>query len=995
MNEEEVKIKYVLPWLKQAGVALQDLQFEQNFSVKIGRGQISVGERPKRTRAGARLDILVRRADRNLFVVETKAAREALTDDDRDQAISYARLVHPIAPYAVVTNGSEYRLYDAISKEAIEPKSIQIRGFEATLPDADILEAQRCFFGLSRSNLQRFCQQQVDSELRLVRGTLSEGRKYVPELHVPRESLRKELADLYASPMPGLLLVGESGSGKTCEMGFIAESFLARGRPVLFFNGFSLANEITQAIANEFSWTFSESDTPIQVLERIESFARNEFLTIVIDAIDEWMFDSRTNALGSLLRAAEHRKIRIVLSCKTSVVDSFLQSRDNPTHVSVLAKTVSMPALSAKEFHEAIAKYRQVYEFFGSFEDAVLTEARENPFLLRVFFDVAKEHNLEHLTFSAAHFFEEFYNRSLRKTCDVPQAEDTLTAIGQLLYERNSDSIGERQVKNALKLRVNDALMEELFEYALLVRTAPAMGERLVRFNIQQLRDYIIAYRVLQLHRMLDKDFTRELDAVTFPSIRGDVFTLYYRLASREHQLSFDREVRENATRYLNCYTSLVQKHFPAIKDELSPGTDGDVGFVGELILPHRSVGLHGFRPIDKGEDEVHFIPMQRAGSKSNLAGLTGVRVMHLRSTDRGFRNGINIPAEVVDFELLPQIRELVTAGQLNESNNPDLLAELTTESILLHRDIFASLLTPDGRSIKYPLKLEAVLDCILRKKLERHFHDEIVSRKRRAGEIREQWSETTVAFSCSPTPADKAEVFQKVAHAISSGEFPAFHARYVELERLEKRLGFAVKMLRQARSEITAPLLADLEWVGYPGKLGAFPRSTDELKESLRSLYLKFISDYRSLIEANFPRLREYFKLYAEPAKTLYLALGFPAAPDFDIPLTILRVKSESGESNLEFVDEILSEETDGGVVYKVRGNLYRECLWTRTTVRRFIASNGPFGRRMHLRAMVYGKLSKEWAAVEKAFRSQALASFAPAVGQISGPAAGSNSSI
>jgi hypothetical protein len=47
-----------------------------------------------------------------------------------------------------------------------------------------------------------------------------------------------------------------------------------------------------------------------------------------------------------------------------------------------------------------------------------------------------------------------------------------------------------------------------------------------------------------------------------------------------------------------------------------------------------------------------------------------------------------------------------------------------------------------------------------------------------------------------------------------------------------------------------------------------------------------------------------------------------------------------------------------------------------------------------MHLRAMVYGKLSKEWAAVEKAFRSQALASFAPAVGQNSGPAAGSNSS-
>jgi hypothetical protein len=480
VNEEEVKIKYVLPWLKQSGVVLQDLQFEQTFSVKIGRQQITVGECREKTRVGARLDILVRRGDRNLFVVETKADSLALTDDDRDQAISYARLVHPIAPYAVVTNGNKYRLYDAISKKEIQPESIQSRGFEATLPDADIAEAQRCFFGLSRSNLQRFCQQQVDSELRLVRGTLSEDRKYVRDLHVPRESIRKDFADLYVSPQPGLLLVGESGSGKTCELCFIAETLLASGRPVLFFNGFSIATDITQAIATEFSWTFSGSDTPVQVLKRIESFAGNEFLTIVIDAIDEWMSDSRSRALGSLLRAAEHHRIRMILSCKTSVVDTFLQDRSNPTHVSILAKPLSMPTFSAKEFFEAIEKYRQAFKFFGHFEDAVLKEARENPFLRRVFFDTAREHNLQHLTFSAAQFFEEYYNRSLRKTCDVRQAEDTLIAIARLLCERNIDSISELEARSALGLRVNDAMMEELFEYALLVRTTPAMGERLI-----------------------------------------------------------------------------------------------------------------------------------------------------------------------------------------------------------------------------------------------------------------------------------------------------------------------------------------------------------------------------------------------------------------------------------------------------------------------------------------------------------------------------------
>jgi hypothetical protein len=265
--------------------------------------------------------------------------------------------------------------------------------------------------------------------------------------------------------------------------------------------------------------------------------------------------------------------------------------------------------------------------------------------------------------------------------------------------------------------------------------------------------------------------------------------------------------------------------------------------------------------------------------------------------------------------------------------------------------------------------------DCILRMKLSRHFHDEIVSRKRRAGEIREQWTETTVSYSYPSTPADEEEVVQKIAHAISSGEMPTIRTRYVELERLEKQLGFAVKMLRPARQEITEPLSSGLDRADYRWNLGEFMRSKDQLKESLRHLYLRFTSNYKSLVEDNFPSLRKYFKLYAEPARILYLMLGFPAEPDFEIPLTILTVMGDSSESSLEFVDEILHEGADGEIVWTVHGTQYRDCAWRRTTVRRFMASYGPFGR-MHLRGMVYGRIQEELAAVEKAFRSHVLAS-------------------
>ena len=122
MNEEEVKVKVVLPWLRERGVRLEDIQLETTFRVRVGTQDVHVG---RSNRANAvlrpRLDILVRRRQRNLLVIEVKGANETLSDFDRDQAISYARLVHPIAPFALVTNGTEFRFYDVVTRDALDP----------------------------------------------------------------------------------------------------------------------------------------------------------------------------------------------------------------------------------------------------------------------------------------------------------------------------------------------------------------------------------------------------------------------------------------------------------------------------------------------------------------------------------------------------------------------------------------------------------------------------------------------------------------------------------------------------------------------------------------------------------------------------------------------------------------------------------------------------------------------------------------------------------
>jgi len=117
ISEENLKAKVLLPFLSAVGIALDQIDVEKTLRLRLGRG---VHQYVSDTASG-RLDLLVRsREGEHLFVVELKREDLDLTDDDRDQGISYARLLDQIAPFVLLTNGRESRLYDSISREELK-----------------------------------------------------------------------------------------------------------------------------------------------------------------------------------------------------------------------------------------------------------------------------------------------------------------------------------------------------------------------------------------------------------------------------------------------------------------------------------------------------------------------------------------------------------------------------------------------------------------------------------------------------------------------------------------------------------------------------------------------------------------------------------------------------------------------------------------------------------------------------------------------------------
>ena len=114
-SEQDVISKVVLPELAALGYREGKtpygsvvLRFEHPIPVQQGRERKTIFA-----------DLVVFVDDVPVIVVDGKNPREYMTDNDREQAISYARLLDNIAPFAALCNGS-WRVFDAVRKQQVK-----------------------------------------------------------------------------------------------------------------------------------------------------------------------------------------------------------------------------------------------------------------------------------------------------------------------------------------------------------------------------------------------------------------------------------------------------------------------------------------------------------------------------------------------------------------------------------------------------------------------------------------------------------------------------------------------------------------------------------------------------------------------------------------------------------------------------------------------------------------------------------------------------------
>jgi hypothetical protein len=199
-NEEDIRVKLLIPFLNDLGFNLSEISLEDTFTIRIERT-----ERPIRGKS----DILCKRHGKNLFIIELKKDLHQIKKQDAEQGISYARaLVGNIAPFTIITNGKETKIYDTITEiELTGTKISQQSTFwknGCTLStDEDLrirYEALKSFVSFSDENLKIFCEAQVRDRMKPISGEFSSfNAKFIEELYVKRQELGvtfKEFIDL-------------------------------------------------------------------------------------------------------------------------------------------------------------------------------------------------------------------------------------------------------------------------------------------------------------------------------------------------------------------------------------------------------------------------------------------------------------------------------------------------------------------------------------------------------------------------------------------------------------------------------------------------------------------------------------------------------------------------------------------------------------------------------------------------------------------------------
>ena len=689
MNEENIRGKLLLPYIKDLGFDDSEIFLEYAFKIRLGKKKYARG----------RSDILCKRHNKNIFVIELKNDLLPITDDDRDQGISYARLLDDIAPFTIISNGIITKIFDSITKEELSGEiSVQSTFWKngcSISTDEEMrirYEALKNFISLSPENLKLFCESQVRDRMgQIIGSTESPHSKFVKKLYIQREDLQIAFENFISSNESIFGLVGAAGVGKTnaiCSLTLqkLDDSF------VFFYNA-AIINSPLECISQDLNIAFSsrtETDVVIKKLDELGRYA-NKFILIFIDAIVECTNQNITHELSEIALVAKNLdKVKIIISCKSNIWSAILKIKNKPTHLHeelckyhTTISSLENPGFLLNDFtddelEKIVPLYQDAFGFKGVISNSLLNELR-NGFFLKIFSEVYHEKEVPE-KISDKELIKKYLKQSLDETeFGLISGLRTLAEIGKIILNYKYDSwaaykdegLDVNHILEKLDFSLDKNIPEDLFTRNILIKSNNEDSYN-VSFYYSKIRDYIICFHSYKLDKLSDDEFYNVLFDFYQNHIGKSALDFYVENASSSHLRTLVKFKQDKSLEYLISYNSYLDENFKKFKDKFDPYTDGYIG----IMLPNELIKNDGYALFRMAPNSTQKIAYSNFNDFSNIGydfwWEKGIDTVHGSNASLLVKD----QNRIVKKNIFEQLKKILEKGGLTAYNSDVLLME-------------------------------------------------------------------------------------------------------------------------------------------------------------------------------------------------------------------------------------------------------------------------------------------------------------------------------
>lgn len=343
-----------------------NIQHQKYFSIRLGHHEVTVDhEAPPSWPVKAKFDILLKSGEQNIILLELKKEGLPLTHEDRDQGISYARLIHPMPPLVLISNGHDNVFYNTYTREQVAKDNVDMdivqqmtnNSFEIAMNE--FKDAVNTLLNRQPEIFSKIINKLSEKNFSIMKGSVDDVLKPICDTFLlPRQGVSK----IYNTFQEGnhlIALIGPAFSGKTNILYQFYQTYTNTAQHyVLYIDCQSIQYSFFQQLANYFT-----RETKVNVTkDKIREWFNNSFyednsshLYLMLDNFSDKLQPDVKSEIYEVLDMISGTKHGIIFTMDEISFNkiSVVEDRKYASVIGVQSKQIHLTLLQKEEYNQA------------------------------------------------------------------------------------------------------------------------------------------------------------------------------------------------------------------------------------------------------------------------------------------------------------------------------------------------------------------------------------------------------------------------------------------------------------------------------------------------------------------------------------------------------------------------------------------------------------------------------------------------------------------